>query len=110
MTGSMLIPNSLGEKTLLILDNSKVSAIPPESSRESNLTEARATLKREKSSPTVRQGNVKFLSEWIRVAQNSDKPPVQVPSVIIPPIVPIQNITPPSQTSIRILGEPWGKR
>jgi hypothetical protein len=66
MTGSMLIPNSLGTKTLLVLTDSILTGnytLPTDA-----LDDARAALRKEKACPTVREGNVKFLTEWVRVS------------------------------------------
>ena len=108
MTGSMIIPNSLGLTTLLLLTFDKAFATPPENSHESSIADARACLKREKASLSGRVGNVKFLETWLSVAV---LPPVVPPTpapVIIPPVVPpASTITPPSKTSVRLLNEPW---
>jgi hypothetical protein len=62
MTGSMMIANNLGARTLLILKENE--AVPIEA-----LQDARARLLIEKANPSVRQGNVKFLTEWVRVVE-----------------------------------------
>jgi hypothetical protein len=64
MTGSMMIANNLGARTLLILKENE--AVPIEA-----LQDARARLLIEKANPSVRQGNVKFLTEWVRVVEDS---------------------------------------
>jgi hypothetical protein len=82
-SGSMLISNHLGTKTLLKTSGNTATAEPPENA----LSDAKAALNREKSSPTVNSGNVVFLTHWIRLA----------------------SVTPPEKTSVRLAGEPWEK-
>lgn len=105
MTGSMLIPNDTGNKTLLILDHARATANPSENA----LQFARAALKRELSSPSPKSGNIKFLREWIlfaSVVPNSDPPPIPSTSPIhkLPSL-----ITSPEKTSVRLLNEPFEK-
>jgi hypothetical protein len=116
----MLIPNSLGEQTLLLLTEDKATS-PFDS--ELSLKDARAALKRESSNASGREGNVKFLEAWIRCAQvsnlsGSSKTPVPVsnPPVSsvasvssVPGNLPVSNITPADKTSIRLANEPWEK-
>jgi hypothetical protein len=116
----MLIPNSLGEQTLLLLTEDKATS-PFDS--ELSLQDARAALKRESSNASGREGNVKFLEAWIRCAQvsnlsGSSKTPVPVsnPPVSsvasvssVPGNLPVSNITPADKTSIRLANEPWEK-
>lgn len=106
MTGSMLIPNDTGNKTILILDHARATANPSENA----LQFARAALKRELSSPSPKLGNIEFLREWILsalVVPNSD-PPV-IPSTPSKPSIPPVSITPPEKTSVRLLNEPFEK-
>ena|ERR1035441_1713807 len=122
MTGSMLIPNSLGDQTLLILTEDKVTS---SSEVDAALPDARAALKKELGNPSGREGNIKFLKAWIRFAsvpqtQSLTPIPISVPPITlvasassiaptpIPPIPPIPPIiTPPNKTSVRLKGEPW---
>jgi hypothetical protein len=118
MTGSMLIPNSIGEQTLLILTEDKATS-PFEV--ELSLRDARAALKREKGNPSGREGNVKFLEAWIKYAQvdNLSEPSKTIVPKSTPPVSSISsvssspssvsNITPSDKTSIRLTNEPWEK-
>ena len=62
-SGSMLITNYLGEKTLLKVSNDIATSSPEENA----LIDAKAQLKREERNATVSEGNVVFLKEWIRI-------------------------------------------
>lgn len=95
----MLIRNNLGTKTLLVLDNDKATSDADDFNNSIN--DARATLKREKACPSIRSGNIFFLEQWLKAAENPDKPPVN-PPVPIP-----SSVTPPDKTSIRLQGEPY---
>ena len=61
MTGSMLITNYLREKTLLTL-NEKATAQPSDNA----LSDAKVALRLEKNSRSPLEGNIKFLSAWIK--------------------------------------------
>jgi hypothetical protein len=100
MTGSMLISNSQGERTLLTL--STASAAPLEA-----LHDARAALRREKSNPSTNATQITFLEAWITMASPPIPEPTPIPGTTPAPIkVPI---TPPDKTSIRLAGQPWEK-
>lgn len=63
-SGSIIIPNDLGKKTiLLITENGRIIADPPDNA----LPDALAALDMEKRSPSVRLGNIAFLNYWIRL-------------------------------------------
>ena len=63
MTGSMLIPNYLGNKTLLRIDDSGSNSEPSENS----LPDAKKALRLEKSNRSINSGNIAFLTNWIRL-------------------------------------------
>ena len=79
-SGSMLIPNYLGNKTLLTIINNEATA-----DNENALFDAKNELLRQKRNPSVRSGNVIFLTHWIRLS----------------------SITPPDKTSVRMEGQPF---
>ena len=82
MTGSMIIPNSLGGGTILVLDKDGKTSASPE---DNALNEARAALRREKGNASGREGNVRFLTEWIRLAETP---------VVPPPVVKVNYVLP----------------
>jgi hypothetical protein len=74
VTGTMLIPNYVGEKTLLRIAEGPDPASPHERMEvassepsENVLADANAALKREQRNATVSVGNVKFLTYWLRL-------------------------------------------
>lgn len=67
-SGSMLIPNYLGNKTLLTIFNNEAIA-----DDENALSDAKNELLRQKRNPSVRSGNVIFLTHWIRLFENDSK-------------------------------------
>lgn len=117
MTGSMIINNNLGSKTLLSLTEKGATSDAPEIS--TSINDARAALIREKASPSIRQGNIKFLEAWIKSATQVPNyppiisppynPPIISPPPYNPPIPPSTSITPPQKTSIRLKDQPWEK-
>jgi len=64
-SGTMLIPNYLGEKTTLIILKGKASSLPEDNA----LLDAKKALRHEKGNRTVSEGNVSFLTEWIKLAE-----------------------------------------
>lgn len=76
VSGSMLIPNYLGEKTALLLANGKATANPPDNA----LADAKAALKKETKNPTVSSGNVRFLTYWIKVYSSQQEPQKNPPA------------------------------
>lgn len=59
-SGSMLIPNSLGKKTLLKIEDSHAIF-----DNENSFQDALAELNRQKRNPSLRQGNIDFLTSWV---------------------------------------------
>ena len=99
----MIISNDLGSKTLLSLTEKEAISDPPET--EAAVRFARAALKREEGNLSGREGNVRFLKEWIKAATTVPAPvPVPVPNP-----VPVSKVTPPDKTTIRVMGQPWEK-
>jgi hypothetical protein len=62
-SGSMIIPNYIKDKTVLLVDNNKAIAVPDYNA----LNDARAALSRESGSPSKNSGNIKFLTYWINL-------------------------------------------
>lgn len=66
-SGSMLISNHLGKKTLLEIKDDQVT-----SNEENSLSDARAELNRQTHSPSIRSGNIEFLKQWLKIASASN--------------------------------------
>ena len=84
-SGSMHIKNYLGKVTTLKVDG--ITAIADE---ENSLFDARAALGREKSSPSPNNGNIAFLTHWIRLATEAGKVTTRIGSSVpssVPPKV-----------------------
>lgn len=64
-SGSMLISNHLGKKTLLEIKDDQVT-----SNEENSLSDARAELNRQTHSPSIRSGNIEFLKQWLKIASS----------------------------------------
>lgn len=63
--GSMLIRNSVGEKTLLLITEGIASSKPEDNAFQ----DAKAALASEKKNPSPTPGNIAFLTNWIRLFQ-----------------------------------------
>jgi hypothetical protein len=75
-SGSMLIPNYLGERTLLKILGKQASS----DAEDHALEDAKAQLAREKRNPSPSEGNIKFLTAWIDLYNNANSVAVLNPN------------------------------